>query len=136
MEVARQICDFDAIVKKDKHKIGFGGDFPLRIGTGEAYPSILSTQALEEEMSTLILCFHSKRSRFDIIGEAQKRASREYSHKVNLEDYWANFSDEYEVIKKKFSLLLVDVVHLCNVRAVPDQLDNDGNLIQDHAYEN
>lgn len=87
LEVTRQICDFDAIVKRDKHKTGFGGDFPLRIGTGEACPSIGSAQASEEEMSALGLSFHSKRSRFDIIGEAQKKASREYNHKVELEDY-------------------------------------------------
>lgn len=97
-------------MKKDKHKTRFGGDVPLRIGTSEACPCINLANASKEEMSTLGLSFHSKRSRFDKTRKAQKKASREYSHKDDLEDYWANCSDEYEVRKKKFSRLLVDSI--------------------------
>lgn len=85
-------------------------------------------------MITLRLLFHSKRSRFDRTGEAQKKACREYSHKDNMEDYWANCSDEFE-IKKKFSRLPINLVWLYNFKAIPDQVEDDGDLIQDHAYE-
>lgn len=70
LEIVRQICDFDAIVKKEKHKIGFGGDFPLRIGVAKMCPSIQSAHTTGDELAAYGFSFHSKRMNFDIIGEA------------------------------------------------------------------
>jgi hypothetical protein len=48
LEVTKQICDFYAILKKDKHKTRFGNEFPLRIGGNEACPSLISTCSSKE----------------------------------------------------------------------------------------
>lgn len=41
--VTRKICAFDAILKKDIQKSGFGNEFPLRIGVHEAFPYLATT---------------------------------------------------------------------------------------------
>lgn len=135
LELVRQICEFDVIVKKEKHKTSFSGDFPLGIGVAEVCPSIQSAHIVGDELAAYGFSFHSKRTNFDITGEAQKKATKEYRHKDDLEDYWANIKYDLEARKKRYSRLPVDVIRQYNVKLIPDQLEDDGNLVQDHAYE-
>lgn len=89
----------------------------------------------KEEMSTLSLAFHSKRPRFDQIGEAQNRASKECSHKDCIEDYQANCKDEFEVQRKIFSRLPSNLIRLYKTKAIPNQLEDGGEVIQGHDYD-
>lgn len=85
-------------------------------------------------MSTLGLSFHSKRSRFNRTGEAQKKASRECNHKDDIEDNSNNYKDEFEIINK-FSRMPFNLIRLYNIKVILDQIDDDGDVIQGHDYK-
>jgi hypothetical protein len=76
--------------------------------------------------------FTSYRSRADFdphhhIGVVNRR---KYEHIVDLEDYWANAADEYEVRKRLWSRLSISFIRTIELFRVPNQLEDDGEYIQ------
>lgn len=83
------------------HKNFFGGEFPLGIGSLDAFPSIQSAHHSERDMIHFHLFSHIDRGNFDPYGIAQKMANKKFKHKDHIEDYWAKCIDEMEVIRRK-----------------------------------
>jgi hypothetical protein len=79
------------------HTTSSGNEFPLRIGGNKAFHSLIKTHSFEEEMCTLGFSFHSKRFKFDIKSEAQKKPKKYLNHKDDIEDYWGKYKDELGV---------------------------------------
>lgn len=85
-------------------------------------------------MAHLHFYSHSDRGSFDPYGVAQKMANKNYRHKDNIEYYWANCHDEFEVIKRNHSRLLLKLIILYVVKNVPYQVENEEDPIQYHDY--
>lgn len=98
LELTRQLVAFDTIVK-DLHKKRLGAEFPLRIEVLEAFPFIQSAYYLEKEMMHFNLYSLTNLNNFDPYGIAKKQESREYRHKIHIEDYWANTRSTISLIR-------------------------------------
>lgn len=107
LEVIRQLDTFGKI-QRAKHKVGI--PFPLFIG--RMLESCSSTQIAESadvEMQWYPFSFYRSSSNFDPHHHITKANERKYKHKVDLEDFWANADDEFEVTKRMLSRLLVSM---------------------------
>lgn len=60
-------------------------------------------------------------------------ANKEYRHRDHIEDYWANYKDEFEVINQNFFRLPLKMIRLYGVVHVLDQIE-DGEVMQYHDY--
>lgn len=54
---------------------------------------------------------------------------KRYKHRVDLEDYWANLTDEFAVTRKMWSKMLVDFIRRCNIFPVPNQVKDNGEYV-------
>lgn len=52
-----------------------------------------------------------------------------FTHKIDIEDYWANLIDELRVRRKMWSQMSVDFMRKCNFFSIPDQVKDDGNHV-------
>lgn len=106
------------------------------MGTLEAFPSIQSAQHSEKEMAQFELYSHTNRINFDPYGKAMKQANRKFKHKDHIEDYWDNYRDKLDVLRRIFSILPLKLIRLYKVSKVSDQIQDDKvNLVQHHDYE-
>jgi len=61
--------------------------------------------------------------------------SRKLFHKDHIEDFWANYPDDYEVMKRAHSRLSLDFIKKFHIMAVPDQLQDDENIMVRGPWE-
>lgn len=55
---------------------------------------------------------------------------------MDLEDFWANVADEFDIRKRLWSRLLVNLIKTTELFCVPDQLEDDGEYTQPCYDEN
>jgi len=61
--------------------------------------------------------------------------SKKLFHKMHIEDFWANCLDDYEIMKKAHSRLPLDFIKKFHIMAVPDQLQDDENVMVRGPWE-
>lgn len=61
-------------------------------------------------------------------------AGKKYKHISQLEDFWMNAQNDFEVKKKMHSKLLLDLIQKCKIFSVVDQAKDNGKYLQS-TYE-
>lgn len=96
----------------------------------ESCPSTQATEGARLEMQRYPFTSYKSRIDFDPHHNIGVINGWKYEHKEDLEDYWANAVDEYEVKKRLWSRLPLSLVRTTKLFRIPDQLEDDGDHIQ------
>lgn len=127
VEVVRKLPEFDCI-KKEKHRQGI--TFLITLGKMMAIcPIAEATKIVNEELELFHLGIYKVRNRFDPFQRISTTKGEKFIHRIDIEDYWVNLTDEFGVRRKIWSRMSVDFMRKCNFLSIPDQLKDDGNHI-------
>lgn len=102
-------------------------EFPIVVG--DYVEKCLTLAAAEnsiDELAFYHLTSHTARSYFDLYNKTRMVVGVKFKHKFHLEDYWANAKDDLEIKKRMFSKLSLNMIRLCEVIQVPDQVKEEG----------
>ncbi len=108
-----------------------GLQFPISIGEGktEVCPCLKATEKSSDELHFFHLLLYPKRNDFDPYNKISSTGGSKYQHKVHLEDFWANAANENEIRKRLHSRLPLNIIRTCNIFKVPDQMEEDPNVM-------
>lgn len=112
-------------IKKEEHTPEVS--FPILIG--KIVETCYSTQVAETinlELEFYQLGVYKQISHFDPHHKMHTSGGRKYKHRVDIEDYWENFTHEFAFRRKMWSKISVDFIKRCNVFLVSDQLKYNG----------
>ena len=73
---------------------------------------------------------YPRRNDFDPYNKISLAGGSKYQHKVHLEDFWENAADENEIRKRLHSRLPLNIIRTCNIFKVPDQMEEDPNVMR------
>lgn len=94
-----------------------------------------ATSSVIHKLAFYHLGTYKSRDRFDPHKSVVKIKGERFTHKIGIEDYWANLMDEQAVRKRMWSRMLVDFMRKCAHFSIPNQIVDDS----DHThpqYEN
>lgn len=77
---------------------------------------------------------YTHRDNFDPYDNIKNAVKKKYKHIWQLEDFWMNVQDDFEVKKKMHSKLPLDFIRKCKAFSVVDQAQDSGKYLQP-AYE-
>lgn len=118
---------YDKIQKKKK----LGLEFPIVMGDYEEMCSPLAVaEKSVDELLFYHLASHITRTFFDAYDKIRMVASVRHKDKVQLEDYWANAKDDFEVKRRIFSRLPLKLIRIREVIQVLDQVEEDENTVR------
>lgn len=105
--------------------------FPLFIGNMEELcPSAQAAKSARLEIEEYPFNSYQSRDNFDPHHHIRSVEGRKYKHEVELEDYWANAANEFEVRKRIWSQLPVNLIRTTELFRIPDQVEDDGVFTQ------
>lgn len=93
-------------------------------------PTLMAIEKLVDELLFYHLTFHTARTFFNPYNKIRMVVGEKHKHKIQLEDYWANARDDFKVRKRMFFGLPLNLIRLCEVIQVPDQVQEDENMVQ------
>lgn len=96
----------------------------------ESCPLVQAAESARLEMQRYPFTSYRSREDFDPHHHIGVVNGRKYEHRVDLEDYWTNAADEFEVKKRLWSKLPVSFIRTTELFRVPGQLEDDGEYIQ------
>lgn len=82
-----------------------------------------------DELLFYWLTHHTARTNFDLCDKIRMVVGVKHKHRMQLEDYWANVKDDYEIKRRMFSRLPLKLIRICEIIQVSDQIEEDVNTI-------
>lgn len=133
LEVLRQLEAYQNI-QRPKQKAAV--TFPFFIGNmEESCPTTQAAEVARLEIQQYPFISYKSRNNFDPLHIRTVDGER-YKHRVDLEDFWANAADEYDVRRRLWSRLPLSMIRATELFKIPDQLQDDGIYVQPGFNEN
>lgn len=88
----------------------------------ESCPTMQAIEKSDEEIQFYPLSLYRSRSNFDPYHCIKTINGRKYKHRLELEDYWVNATNEFEIRKRMWSRLSMSLIRVRELFPMPDQL--------------
>lgn len=116
-------------IQREKQKKA--GTSSLTIGNGlETCPSAQAADTAEKELAWYPFYLYKARRNFDPIYKMKRVEGIVFEHGTDLEDYWANAADSFEIKRRFWSRIPLGMVRATKVFRVADQVEDNPELEQ------
>lgn len=133
LEVLRQLEIYQSF-KRIRQKEAI--TFPFFIGNmEESYPTAQAAESARLEMQWYPFTFYRSRVNYDPHSNIGSVNGERFRHKVDIEDFWVNAANKFDIKKRLFSKLPVSLIKTTEPFLAPDQLEDNAEYTQPNFDE-